>query len=322
LLIANPAIAIELTQPIDCVLGKNCFIQNYVDVDSTSGVRDYSCDVKTYNGHKGTDFRLNSAAEIAGNYAVKSAAPGRVKAVRDGMWDRLFKSDDRSQLAGRECGNGVIIDHGFGWETQYCHLKKGSVSVRKGDKVERGDVLGYVGYSGMASFAHLHFGVRHNQRVIDPFSGLAPRPIHADSDCKRERHSSLWKDTSITEYGPPRSFLLKLGFSSSPVKTGNLERGGAGRIRPVTSKSPVLLVYARFINLQEGDRISLKLSGPEGFDLASNSTQLAKAKAHYVAFAGKRRKSKRWTVGAYRGQVQLIRNGEIILTNSAELLVE
>ena len=67
-------------------------------------------------------------------------------------------------------GNQVKIDHGDGWYTWYVHMKKGSVTVKKGDRVKRGQVIGYMGNSGDSSGAHLHFGVEYpkvNTR-IDP----------------------------------------------------------------------------------------------------------------------------------------------------------
>jgi D-3-phosphoglycerate dehydrogenase len=51
----------------------------------------------------------------------------------------------RGEIAGRECGNGVVIAHEDGWETQYCHMRRGSVAVQPGERVARGQTLGLVG---------------------------------------------------------------------------------------------------------------------------------------------------------------------------------
>jgi murein DD-endopeptidase MepM/ murein hydrolase activator NlpD len=67
-------------------------------------------------------------------------------------------------------GNGVVIDHGNGWETQYCHLKQGSVQVVTGETVTTGTALGQIGQSGRAEFPHVHFAVRHEGAKIDPFA--------------------------------------------------------------------------------------------------------------------------------------------------------
>jgi murein DD-endopeptidase MepM/ murein hydrolase activator NlpD len=133
-------------------------------------VRDYACGAETYDGHEGTDIRLRTTAEIAKGVGVLASASGTVIGVRDGMADHLVRTDaDREAVAAFECGNGVRIDHGEGWITQYCHMRKGSIVVKKGDEVKPGTKLGEVGYSGQAAFAHVHIQVTKDGKVIDPF---------------------------------------------------------------------------------------------------------------------------------------------------------
>ncbi|MBR1514190.1 MAG: M23 family metallopeptidase [Bacteroidales bacterium] len=73
-------------------------------------------------------------------------------------------------------GNMVIIDHGFGYKTRYAHLQK--AAVRKGQKVKRGQVIGFIGSSGKATGVHLHYEVLKNDVQIDPinffYSDLTP----------------------------------------------------------------------------------------------------------------------------------------------------
>ena len=63
-----------------------------------------------------------------------------------------------------------MIAHDQGWETQYCHLKQGSISVNAADTVQVGDVLGKIGLSGWTQFPHVYISVRHNGTRIDPFA--------------------------------------------------------------------------------------------------------------------------------------------------------
>src|SRR5262249_27315977 len=124
---AAAADIVELGMPIDCEIGRNCVIQNYVDHHVSSDARDYQCGGLTYRGHDGTDFRLPTLAAQRAGVDVRAAAHGQALRTRDGMPDQFMSAADASPVADRECGNGVLLSHGGGWETQYCHLMKGSV---------------------------------------------------------------------------------------------------------------------------------------------------------------------------------------------------
>ncbi len=67
-------------------------------------------------------------------------------------------------------GNVIIIDHGFGLYTIYAHLK--DMTVKRGDKVSQGDIIGHVGQTGRATGPHLHWGVSVNGTRVNPFSVL------------------------------------------------------------------------------------------------------------------------------------------------------
>jgi len=73
-------------------------------------------------------------------------------------------------------GNMVVIDHGFGYETYYAHLSR--VNVQVGQKVNRGDVIGYVGSTGTSTAPHLHYEVSKNGVKVNPqnyyFQDLTP----------------------------------------------------------------------------------------------------------------------------------------------------
>jgi murein DD-endopeptidase MepM/ murein hydrolase activator NlpD len=73
-------------------------------------------------------------------------------------------------------GNLIIIDHGYGYKTLYAHLSK--FNVKKGQKVKRGDVIGYVGSTGLSTGPHLHYEVIKNGRKVNPihyfFNDLSP----------------------------------------------------------------------------------------------------------------------------------------------------
>ena len=65
-------------------------------------------------------------------------------------------------------GNLLSIDHGYGYTTNYAHLSK--FAVKKGQKVKRGQLIGYVGNTGKATGSHLHYEVLKNGTPIDPIN--------------------------------------------------------------------------------------------------------------------------------------------------------
>lgn len=67
-------------------------------------------------------------------------------------------------------GNLIVIEHGYGLETRYGHLSR--YKVRTGEKVKRGDVLGYVGSTGRSTGSHLHYEVRVSGRLLNPLQLL------------------------------------------------------------------------------------------------------------------------------------------------------
>jgi len=166
--------AISLALPVKCQPGLTCFFQNYVDHDASDKVRDYSCGGRSYNGHDGTDIRIRNLEVQRQGVEVLAAAPGRVIGGRNDMEDISVKTAGKAAIAGKECGNGVMLEHEGGWRTQYCHMAKGSVRVKAGDQVTTGQPIGLVGLSGDTEFYHLHFTVRRHGKIVDPFAYGAP----------------------------------------------------------------------------------------------------------------------------------------------------
>ncbi len=105
--------------------------------------------------HSGMDFTAPTGTDV---YATGDGVVSTVKSAR------------------RELGNHIIIDHGFGYQSVYAHLH--SFNVRVGQKVKRGDVIGFVGNTGLSTAPHLHYEVLANGRNVDPalfyFNDLSP----------------------------------------------------------------------------------------------------------------------------------------------------
>jgi len=65
-------------------------------------------------------------------------------------------------------GNHIVIRHGYGYQTLYGHLSK--YKVKAGQKVKRGDIIGYVGSTGRSEAPHLHYEVHRNGEVVNPLN--------------------------------------------------------------------------------------------------------------------------------------------------------
>lgn len=93
----------------------------------------------------------------------------------------------------RGYGNQVEIDHGYGYETFYAHLSK--FIVKKGEKVKRGQIIGYVGNTGKSTAPHLHYEVRKNNHAINPiyyfFNDLTPAEYDKLLDLSKLPNQSL-----------------------------------------------------------------------------------------------------------------------------------
>ena len=279
-----------------CRPGTDCFLQNAFDHDPGPGARDWRCGGHTYDRHDGSDIRLPTVAAARAGVDVLAAAAGTVRSVRDGMPDTGLAAADRASLAGRECGNGVVIAHPDGWETQYCHMARGSIAVRAGQNVAAGARLGQVGLSGSTDFPHLHFSVRHGVEKIDPFA-----PAATPGQCGGG--AMLWAGEAGPLLAGSARAILNTGFSAAPVTMDGIEQA---TLPAPTRGAAALIVFVRAIGLDAGDRVTVRLSGPDGREIAAQTGEpLPRAKAQWLVFAGRRRPVDGWPPGRYAGFVAI-----------------
>jgi hypothetical protein len=287
LALATPAGAFQLGFPLACDLGKTCYIQQFVDHDLSPGARDFTCGGLSYDGHDGTDIALPTRSAMAAGVNVLAAAPGRIKSLRDGI------TDFAPVIAGKECGNGVLISHDDGWETQYCHLKQGSVIGKPGDAVSEGTVLGQVGQSGLAQFPHLHITLRHNGVEVDPFAPDAAETCGPPG-------KSLW-DTPVP-YQP--GGILGAGFAPAIPDYNDIKAGLDTTSLPANAPALVLWVY--LFGAQAADAILFEIQGPKG-RILTERTVIERPQALAFRATGRRLKAEGWPAGRYLGTARLMR---------------
>jgi hypothetical protein len=292
----------NLLLPLDCEPGRDCWVVRYVDHGPGPAAQDYACGPMTGDGHKGTDFAVRDLATVTAGVKVFAAAAGRVAAVRDGMEDRLIAASDVEQVGGRECGNGVRIDHGDGWMSLYCHLRRGSTMVLEGDDVEAGQPLGLVGLSGQTSFPHLHFDIRHNDQPVDPFVGTA-----RDAACG-PGEAPLWaRDVRrALDYRPP---LLTSSGIAATVPDKEDARKGWHREATLPAHSPSLTLWVDGYWFEPGDKVAFRLEGPDRSLVIDRSLQVGQRRQRWFSFASAPRPFGGWPAGVYRGEVRVERAG-------------
>ncbi|MBL8583639.1 MAG: M23 family metallopeptidase [Rhizobiaceae bacterium] len=317
-LMFSPAVAkaVELGLPAQCTPGKDCFLQQFPDMDPGDGVSDPYCGTASYQGHKGTDLRILSMQDVERGVPVVAVADGTVLRGRDGVADHLISTDaDRAAVKSKECGNGIILDVGSGVEVQYCHMRQGSLAVKPGQQVKRGEKLGEIGASGLAQFPHVHITVRVDGKEVDPSTGrvLTEGCLQNPSDAR-----PLFSAEVLKEIGQGEPQVIEAGLTGAVFDHDSLTLSGPPP--EPTKASENIVGWGWFINLRKDDRIRITLTGPDGQKIAERTSDaLDRSKASFSGYAGKRGAPK---PGAYSVVVAVIRDGDIIAERSATATVE
>jgi Peptidase family M23 len=295
---------LSLMLPVKCEVGRTCLIQKLVDHDFAAGRRDYRCGTLTTDGHDGVDIRLRTMDDMRAGYAVVAAASGRVLRTRDGEPD--VSSRNRPDLNGKDAGNGVVIDHGGGWETQYSHLRQGSVAVQPGQQIAAGQPLGLVGMSGNAEFPHLHFTVRRDGKAIDPFNSAAQ-----GSGCSAAApQTGIWTAEAARGLNYVPTAVISAGLASAVPPKLVADRRGEQNL---TGRQAPVILWADVIGARRGDVQTFEITGPDGGLVHMQQAKIVDGGLSWFAYSGKRAPGAGWAIGQYTGSYIIQRNGEVIV---------
>lgn len=198
------------------ILWQDLYFGNFVDLDPGPGTLDWSCGHQTYDGHTGEDSLIRSFREKRIGIPVFAALDGIVIEVSDNL------PDEHVERTMTPVDNHVIVSSlGRHVHTVYGHLRRG-VMVRDGQHVVAGQQIGWTASSGHSSWPHLHFTMKLDYEVIEPFAG----------PCRPGK--SYWHDQAAI---PTESYARDFTFSRKPfggrrdppwdeaVRTGTFPRG-------------------------------------------------------------------------------------------------
>src|SRR5262245_50551335 len=295
----------RLDSPVACPADFGCVVRNFLDQDPGPEAHDQNCGNLTYDGHKGVDIRVPDSNALMRGVEVRAAAAGVVVGVRDEMPDISVRLIDRSTIENRAGGNLVVIDHGNDWKTFYWHLRRGSIKVTPGEKVDAGQPLGLIGISGDTEFLHLHFEIRHGDTRFDPYSGL---PL--GSGCGKAAEA-LWTDAAAKLLPYRAEAPFDAGFATEKVDFNKAHAGGYAA-EGLGTDIPALVFWAEAIGTRVGDEETIRLIGPDGTVIVGHTGALTKIYVANSRFIGDRRPVAGWTAGVYRGEyiVRRMENGE------------
>ncbi|NYZ18009.1 M23 family metallopeptidase [Azospirillum sp. RWY-5-1] len=304
----------SLGLPVDCTPGEGCAVVKYMDHEPGPGIRDYACGTMTggENDYPGTSIAIRDMAAMRKGVAVRAAAAGTVLRTREGVPDTgVYGPESRAELSAKGCGNAVVLGHGEGWTTVYCHLREGSLRVQPGQAVRAGEPIAQVGLSGLTELPHLHFQVRHNDKPVDPFTGEGRAP----GSCAAG-DTPLWR-TDVLAALPYRPVVLRAsGFAGGPIdaRTAREARTSPNRFGAC---APALHFWSEIIGVKAGDRVSLRVTGPDGRTVAENTGRVDRDYAQLFVQAQAPRRGADWPEGVYRGTVQLTRGTDSFTTSTS-----
>lgn len=290
--------------PLACTPGVDCWVMNYLDMGPADDGKatDPFCGTRTYDGNKGTGFALADKKALQKIVPVLAAREGTVERLRDGEPDRGAPTDVQLKEikdAQKECGNAILLDHGDGVQTIYCHIKNGSFKVKVGDRVKEGDVIAAVGMSGYTKFPQLHFGISWNGAVVDPFTGLP-----STENCGSAKHP-LWKDPAKIPYEPVA--LYAAGFSTQSPSFDMIDNGDGASPGSLSVTSPLLSFWTAIFGVQDGDLIVLEITAPDGTSFSRRVVEQKGTHTRQLYYTGRQLGQGTWMPGLYKGRATLTR---------------
>ncbi len=274
---ANPG---KLLFPLDCELGKSCWVSNLPSHHLQDKQLDFRCGPITYEYNDGTDIAIKDIKQMQEGVSVIAPIKGVVELKRDGVDDINAKGIDRKPLEGKECGNEVVISNDE-MQIQLCHLKNKSIRVNVGDEINAGDVIGEIGLSGLTEYPHLHMSLHDKSdtvvREIDPFYGSQP-------DCGLQP-KSLWSNPGYMEKHATTGIVYNYGFTFEKVTAERVMSGDYLGAQPEYPEE--FIAFVDIFSVNKGDKLTISILDSDNNLFTKREHEFGKYQARYFLFTSK-----------------------------------
>ena len=164
--------------------------------------------LNTWRSHRGVDFAANAGTDI--------------QATADGVVTERRR--DASY------GNTILIRHTNGYQTRYAHMRAFRNGIVVGSRVRQGEVIGYVGQTGLATGPHLHYEMLISGRHVDPLSVDLPAgdPVPSEDRMRWLEESSVRVALleGVPSAGPPRTIMADATASDASAAPATAPTGG------------------------------------------------------------------------------------------------
>lgn len=293
LLAQDPPIKFRL--PIKCELDKTCWLSRYMNLGTPTNPKDYTGGRLTDSDHNGIDFALQDLKQQQQGVEVLAVADGTVMGIRDDRPDEAVNAITRIKVKGIECGNCVMLDHGHGLRTHYCHMKRQSIRVKVNDKVKAGQTLGLVGLSGLSEYPHLHLTTFYNDKKIDPFMGI-PSPQNQDHAAKPR---PLWDDATMALMPYKGGKIYNIAITQDIPDMAKMREGHYRPTPPFTN--PTRLIGAtELFALNKGDKVTLTILDVNKAEVFKKTLVIPDYQARSFIYAGMKKPNDGWKAGSWQ----------------------
>lgn len=313
-----PVRAADMVFPLVCTPGRTCFIVQYPDDDDSDAARDYACGPSASDGDGALRIALGDLSMVTDKVPVLAAKAGIVDDVSDGLADRVVASRADLKTGTSLCGNGVVLGHGLGQQTAYCHLLKGSITVKKGDRVQQGQIIGAVGQSGLATWPQLAFSIMSGGLFIDPITGNTVK-----EGCGFKPRPMIALPQEFMEYQP--AAIVAMGFATKEISAGDMELGRAPRFGMIDKSERTINLWAMVLGVKKGDRIEMRLRDPRGRTFEYQDVIAANDQDRLPLNVTRSRGYSDWRIGRYLGEITITRqvqNRPASVTRNVSMLME